>query len=160
MAPNTAKMTLGDPIEATVKVPAVQETLNKKTSQLASAKCDVALSVEAIKADIEYDSRRTKIVCTLGPACWEVPQLEVMIKAGMSIARFNFSHGSHEGHLQTLNRLREASKNCKKDIGKYYVANLVSRFLHAVSVFSQNYFRCSSYCSTPVTLVNGVTCYN
>lgn len=54
--------------------------------------------------------------CTLGPACWEVEQLEELIDAGLSVARFNFSHGDHEGHLACLNRLRQASKNKNKHV--------------------------------------------
>jgi pyruvate kinase len=62
--------------------------------------------------------RQTKIICTMGPACWEVPQLEELIDAGMSVARFNFSHGDHEGHFACLERLREASKNKNKHVGE------------------------------------------
>ncbi len=39
-----------------------------------------------------------QVVCTLGPKSREVPVLEELLKAGMSVARFNFSHGSHEYH--------------------------------------------------------------
>jgi pyruvate kinase len=52
----------------------------------------------------------------MGPACWEVAQLEQLIEAGMSVARFDFSGGDHEGHLACLNRLREAARNKKRDI--------------------------------------------
>jgi pyruvate kinase len=45
-----------------------------------------------------------------------VGQLEELIDAGMSVARFNFSHGDHEGHLACLNRLRQASKNKNKHV--------------------------------------------
>lgn len=64
----------------------------------------------------DTSSRQTKIVCTLGPACWEVPQLESLIDAGMSVARFNFSHGDHEGHKACLDRLRTAAKNKDKHV--------------------------------------------
>jgi len=47
----------------------------------------------------------------LGPACWKVEQLESLIDAGLSVARFNFSHGDHEGHGACLERLRTAAKN-------------------------------------------------
>ncbi|WP_295583367.1 pyruvate kinase [uncultured Oscillibacter sp.] len=54
--------------------------------------------------------RKTKIVCTLGPATDREGVLREMILAGMNVARFNFSHGSHEEHkvrLETLKALRE-----------------------------------------------------
>lgn len=75
-----------------------------------------SISLESITVENCSSLRRTKIVCTLGPACWEVAQLEKMIDCGMSVARFNFSHGDHEGHLACLNRLREAAKNKQKDV--------------------------------------------
>ena len=46
---------------------------------------------------------RTKIVCTVGPASANEDTLYQMILAGMDVARFNFSHGSHEEHLNRLN---------------------------------------------------------
>ena len=54
---------------------------------------------------------KTRIVCTLGPVSRDVPKLEEMLRKGMNIARFNFSHGSHEYHQETLDNLRIASKN-------------------------------------------------
>ena len=52
--------------------------------------------------------RKTKIICTLGPACWSVDGLTALIDAGMGIARLNFSHGDHAAHGACLDRLREA----------------------------------------------------
>ncbi|MGN0270883.1 MAG: pyruvate kinase, partial [Candidatus Weimeria sp.] len=43
--------------------------------------------------------RKTKIICTLGPASESEETMASLIKAGMNVARFNFSHGSHEEHL-------------------------------------------------------------
>lgn len=74
------------------------------------------INIDTIKANTEISSRHTKIICTLGPACWEVAQLEKLIDAGMNVARFNFSHGDHDGHLACLNRLREAAKNKSRDV--------------------------------------------
>ena len=50
--------------------------------------------------------RKTKIVCTLGPATDRDGVLRKMLMAGMNVARFNFSHGSHEEHLGRLKALR------------------------------------------------------
>ncbi|PKI71543.1 pyruvate kinase, cytosolic isozyme-like [Punica granatum] len=54
---------------------------------------------------------KTKIVCTLGPVSRSIPMIEKLLKAGMNVARFNFSHGSHEYHQETLNNLRQAMEN-------------------------------------------------
>jgi len=54
--------------------------------------------------------RRAKLVCTLGPACDSLEGLRALIDAGMDVARFNFSHGTHEEHGQRLARLRQASE--------------------------------------------------
>ena len=43
--------------------------------------------------------RKTKIICTLGPAVDNEDMIRALIRTGMNAARFNFSHGSHEEHL-------------------------------------------------------------
>lgn len=55
--------------------------------------------------------KRTKIVCTIGPSTDAPGVLESMLQAGMNVARFNFSHGSHEEHAKRIARVREASRN-------------------------------------------------
>lgn len=50
--------------------------------------------------------RRTKIVCTIGPAVDSEDKLEQLMLAGMDAARFNFSHGTHESHLAMLTKVR------------------------------------------------------
>ena len=50
--------------------------------------------------------RKTKIICTLGPAVSSEELIRALIRAGMNAARFNFSHGSHPEHLAQLNRLK------------------------------------------------------
>ena len=49
--------------------------------------------------------KRTKIICTLGPATDKEDVLEELVKNGMDIARFNFSHGDHVEHKGRMNRL-------------------------------------------------------
>ena len=50
--------------------------------------------------------RKTKIVCTLGPATDDENILREMMNSGMNVARFNFSHGSHEEHKRRLDALK------------------------------------------------------
>ena len=52
--------------------------------------------------------RKTKLVCTLGPACWSEEGLGELMDAGMNVARFNFSHGEHSDHKQVRSVLRTA----------------------------------------------------
>lgn len=52
--------------------------------------------------------RKTKIVCTLGPASSDVEMIKKMILSGMNVARFNFSHSSHEEHLALLKNVIQA----------------------------------------------------
>jgi pyruvate kinase len=54
--------------------------------------------------------KRTKIVCTIGPASESVETLVELIKAGMNVARLNFSHGDHEEHRRRIENIREASR--------------------------------------------------
>jgi pyruvate kinase len=51
---------------------------------------------------------KTKIICTMGPTCWEVDNLVRLLDAGMNIARLNFSHGNHKAHGDCVKRIREA----------------------------------------------------
>jgi pyruvate kinase len=50
--------------------------------------------------------RRTKIVCTIGPACSSPEQLEKLVAAGMDVARLNFSHGTHAEHAEVIRQIR------------------------------------------------------
>ncbi|MBK3493577.1 pyruvate kinase [Viridibacillus sp. YIM B01967] len=54
--------------------------------------------------------RKTKIVCTIGPASETQEILVQLIEAGMNVARLNFSHGSHEEHAVRIEQIREAAK--------------------------------------------------
>jgi pyruvate kinase len=60
--------------------------------------------------------RRSKIVCTLGPATETPRMIENLIRAGMDVARLNFSHGTHDWHAQTIARVRDAGARLKKPL--------------------------------------------
>jgi len=63
-------------------------------------------------------TKKTKIFCTMGPACWDVPMLCQLLDAGMNVARFNFSHGDHAAHAACLARVREAaSQRPERNLG-------------------------------------------
>jgi pyruvate kinase len=53
--------------------------------------------------------KRTKIICTMGPATESDEVLRELIKNGMNVARFNFSHGSHAYHRNNIDRVRRLS---------------------------------------------------
>lgn len=61
--------------------------------------------------------RKTKIVCTIGPASESEEMLEKLILAGMNVARLNFSHGSHEEHSARITRIRNVAKRLNKIVG-------------------------------------------
>ncbi len=61
--------------------------------------------------------RKTKIVCTIGPACNNIPTLTEMVKAGMNVARLNFSHGTHEDHQKNINMLKSVREMLDKPLG-------------------------------------------
>nr|WP_145353727.1 pyruvate kinase [Staphylococcus epidermidis] len=61
--------------------------------------------------------RKTKIVCTIGPASESEEMLEKLMNAGMNVARLNFSHGSHEEHKARINTIRKVAKRLNKTIG-------------------------------------------
>ncbi|WP_318508050.1 pyruvate kinase [Bacillus sp. T3] len=60
--------------------------------------------------------RKTKIVCTIGPASESVEKLTQLIEAGMNVARLNFSHGDHHEHGERIRNIREAAKNTGKNV--------------------------------------------
>jgi pyruvate kinase len=60
--------------------------------------------------------RRSKIVCTVGPSSESASKIEQLLRAGMDVARINFSHGVHDWHATVIARLRQASGRLKKPI--------------------------------------------
>lgn len=61
--------------------------------------------------------RRSKIVCTIGPASSSTEMLDALIHAGMDVARLNFSHGTHEEHRARLQAIRAAAERAQRPIG-------------------------------------------
>lgn len=61
-------------------------------------------------------SRRAKIVATIGPATQSEENLEKAIRAGMNVARLNFSHGKHEDHLTVIKNLRNLAQKLKAPV--------------------------------------------
>jgi len=60
--------------------------------------------------------RKTKVIATIGPACDSPETLKAMIRAGMNVARLNFSHGTHEEHRKRLEALREACDELEANV--------------------------------------------
>lgn len=60
--------------------------------------------------------RKTKIVCTIGPASESVEKLTQLIEAGMNVARLNFSHGDFQEHGQRIQNIREAAEKTGKTV--------------------------------------------
>lgn len=60
--------------------------------------------------------RKTKIVCTIGPASEQYETLLSLLEFGMNVARLNFSHGTHEEHQARINTIRKAAVASKKTI--------------------------------------------
>ncbi|KAG2276212.1 hypothetical protein Bca52824_058769 [Brassica carinata] len=64
-----------------------------------------------VEQNIKKGAAKTKMVWTLGAASRSVEMLEKLLEAGMNIARFDFSEGSHAHHQETINNLRTAIGN-------------------------------------------------
>lgn len=60
--------------------------------------------------------RKTKIICTMGPATEKDGVIEALVREGMAVARFNFSHGDHEEHGNRMRILREAREKYNKPV--------------------------------------------
>jgi len=60
--------------------------------------------------------RKTKIICTLGPACNNKRTLKKMIEAGMNVARINLSHGTYDDIKDNIAMVNEVAAECGKQI--------------------------------------------
>lgn len=66
---------------------------------------------------LRKDIRRTKIICTIGPATSAPEKIRELILTGMDVARLNFSHGDHGSHRRAIRMIREISKELGKEVG-------------------------------------------
>ncbi|MBS5114807.1 MAG: pyruvate kinase [Erysipelotrichaceae bacterium] len=60
--------------------------------------------------------KKTKVICTVGPASSSEEVLTQMVKAGMNVMRLNFSHGDHAGHLEKINTLRKINESLNTNV--------------------------------------------
>src|SRR4051812_7071976 len=65
---------------------------------------------------MEFYMRQTKIIATVGPASDSADLLDALIAAGTDIVRLNFSHGTHESHAATFERVRDAAKRAGREV--------------------------------------------
>ena len=70
-----------------------------------------------MQADTPAMNRRAKIVCTLGPATHTPEAVLALVRAGMDVARLNFSHGTREDHAQIYANVRQASEKSGRAVG-------------------------------------------
>ncbi|MCB9310745.1 MAG: pyruvate kinase [Lewinellaceae bacterium] len=61
--------------------------------------------------------RKTKIIATVGPACDTIPKLMDLVKAGVDVFRLNFSHGTHENHLEVIDNILEINEMLGTHVG-------------------------------------------
>ncbi|MBI5222522.1 MAG: pyruvate kinase, partial [Candidatus Magasanikbacteria bacterium] len=57
-----------------------------------------------------FNAKRTKIVCTLGPSSESSETITKMVKAGMNVARLNFSHGTYDNHIMLMGNIRSVAE--------------------------------------------------
>ena len=70
--------------------------------------------------------KKTKIVCTIGPKSESKEMLTKLLKAGMSVMRLNFSHGSHEEHAARIAALREVKEETGYTLTSYRCCGIVT----------------------------------
>ena len=81
----------------------------------ASARARVEEIARVVERDVResassVSTRRAKIVCTIGPACSSEAMLRELMRAGMDVARINFSHGTQDEHARIIDRIRRVAE--------------------------------------------------
>jgi len=69
------------------------------------------------KGGSAFGGKKTKIICTIGPASEDPKILEAMAEAGMDVARVNLSHGEYETHAKVIKHIRKISEKLERPIG-------------------------------------------
>jgi pyruvate kinase len=69
-----------------------------------------------ISSTMAHMHKRTKVVCTIGPASDTKATLTKMVRAGMNVARLNFSHGTHDDHARLMRLVRSVSRTTKQPV--------------------------------------------
>ena len=64
--------------------------------------------------------RKTKIICTIGPACDNEVTLTKMCQKGMNVARLNFSHGDHEEQQRKIDMIKQIRKELKPPVSGFF----------------------------------------
>src|SRR5262245_41826188 len=106
--PNAARLTPALP-------PATQTENRRKSHSKASIGAFSRHSLTDLEERVNVD-RKARIICTLGPSSSSAEVLEAMMRAGMDVARLNFSHGTHHEHRARVDLIRKISKKVGKPI--------------------------------------------
>ena len=65
--------------------------------------------------------RKTKIICTMGPSTDKGDVMEQLVREGMDVARFNFSHGPHDEQRGSIQKLRELRKKYDRPVQHFLI---------------------------------------
>ena len=60
--------------------------------------------------------RKVKIICTMGPACWDEKTISELVVSGMNVARLNFSHGDYASHTRTIDNVRKVEERLRRPV--------------------------------------------
>ncbi|PFH33551.1 pyruvate kinase PyK1 [Besnoitia besnoiti] len=107
---STQPQTLGAGVAESGRVARLVSASSVMTQQLGKSTNIRMSQILEPRSEEDWTAHRTRIVCTMGPACWNVDTLVKMIDAGMNVCRLNFSHGDHETHARTVQNIQEAMK--------------------------------------------------